>query len=146
MTRVSKFAFFHFLVIFFLVLFNISVSIFVRSNDLFYIPNENSLGFQFGIIYSSLILLFILWCLIYFKVFTEHPIISVAIISGGLSNYIERWFLFQSVTDYIATGINHFNIADVEIWIGLVLLNLYVWFLDKDPKSNDKTNQNLLAS
>jgi lipoprotein signal peptidase len=130
MTTTRKLAAFHFLIVFLLVLFNIGVSAFVRYNSLFYIPNENPLGFQFGLMYSIAIMVFIIWALVYFKIFLKHPIISILILSGAMSNFLEKWIFYNSVADYISIGFSHFNIADVEIWTGLILLNLYVWIID----------------
>jgi lipoprotein signal peptidase len=126
----KQLASFHFLIISVLVVFNLSVSAFVRYNSLFYIPNENPLGFQFGLYYSVLIIGFICWALIYFKIFLKHPIISILILAGAMSNFLEKWVFYNSVADYISIGFSHFNLADVQIWIGLILLNLHVWIFD----------------
>ncbi len=58
--------------------------------------------------------------------------ISIAmIISGGLSNLFDRFFL-GSVTDYFyLKGFAIFNFADICITIGCLMLLISIWFLEK---------------
>jgi hypothetical protein len=133
---------FHLLVIGILIAFDLGVSAFVRYQSLFFIPNEAPMGFQFGLAYSIIIVGFIFWALIYFKIFIKHPIITILIVSGALSNFSEKWIFYNAVTDYITIGYGHFNLADVEIWTGLIILNFQVWILDY--KSKPKVKQPVL--
>ena len=132
----SRLIIFHIVIICLVVAFNLSVSAFIRYKGLFYIPNESPMGFQFGLLYSIAIIGFILWALVYFKIFIRHPIITFLIVSGAISNFSEKWIIYNSVADYISIGYGHFNLADVEIWTGLILLNLQVWFLDNKKPAN----------
>jgi lipoprotein signal peptidase len=58
------------------------------------------------------------------------------ILTGGWSNIIERLFLGY-VVDYINFGFGYANIADLQIWIGVLALNILT--LTPLGKDEDKT-------
>lgn len=109
------------------VLLNLLLSWAVRNLGLYYIPNQNPFGFSLGILSSGLILLFVTWGIFSMKLFEKSPVFSLLILAGGWSNYIER-IIFGSATDYIIFFFSYINLADIQIWLGLILLNVQVWF------------------
>ncbi len=74
-----------------------------------------------------------------------HPLICTALtmmFAGAFSNAIDRIFR-GFVIDYIHTAFIEFpvfNIADICITVGAVLLALYVILFDKDEDKNAKNN------
>lgn len=82
-------------------------------------------GFDFYLIIASLILLLILVVYVFSEQKYKIPLILV--LSGGVSNQLDR-VLKNGVVDYIDIGIwPSFNFADSLIFVGicLVLLNLF---------------------
>ncbi len=126
---------FHWTVSLFLLGVNLITSYIVRTNDIFFVPNYNPLGFQFGVLPSLIFVSSIAFVLWYFKLLAKYPVFCILILSGSFANYIEKWILFGSVTDYISIKISHFNLADAQIVVGLIGLNILVWL----PPSNKKS-------
>jgi len=127
---------------------------FVFIKDFFYItsPHKNE-GIAFGIglplsfqIFGSVIILYFLY-----KVVTEyickegigrgmvifqHWLLG-AVIGGGLGNLIDR-VLYGYVVDFIVLGpIPVFNVADVGITVGLVLLFGTIWLSSRSSETHD---------
>lgn len=110
-----------------LLALNLSFSVLVRSLNLYFIPNTKPFGVSFGPLLSLLILAFISWSLDVLEFFDRYTLASILIAGGAWSNFIEL-FLFQAVADYIPFIFSVINIADIQIWIGLLILNYKIWF------------------
>jgi len=111
----------------------VGISWLIRDNEFFYIPNT----LTFGIFIPDYILLGVLVLvtsiIFYFDVYKHYMIPVVLFLSGGWSNGIEK-LLFDSVTDYIPFINSYINIADIMIWVGLIWLNIMIWFF---PSKSD---------
>ena len=113
-----------------LVSFNLLISNFVRFNDIFYIPNSSPNIFYFGRVVGTGVIFFIIWSLRHSKIAFKHPIPSILVLSGAFSNFIEFFLFANNIADYIPLGFGYFNIPDIQIWTGLIVLNLEIWILD----------------
>ena len=71
------------------------------------------------------------------NLFQKSPVFSLLILAGGWSNLLER-VIFGSATDYIIFVFSFINLADIEIWLGLILLNIQIWFFS--PNTNQSSN------
>ena len=125
---------FHYIWIIFVVFFNLFVSIIIRNSNYFFIPNPTPIGFNFGYLWSVILFITISWLAFEFKLIHKYPISLIFIIAGVYSNFSER-LIWGTVADYIFIP-NHFiqlaiNLADVQIILGLIILNLQVWFFEK---------------
>lgn len=109
------------------IFLNLSLSYLVRTLGLFYIPNQFPFGLSIGPLSATLILLFVTWGVFALKLFDKSPVFTLLILAGGWSNLLER-FILGSATDYIMFFISFINLADIQIWIGLILLNIQIWF------------------
>ncbi len=109
------------------ILLNVLLSFAVRNLGLYYIPNQQPFGFSLGIFSSAIILLFVSWGVFALKLFEKSPVFSLLILGGAWSNFIER-IIFGSATDYIIFFFSYINLADIQIWLGLILLNIQMWF------------------
>ena len=56
------------------------------------------------------------------QLLTRFPLIATFLIAGAVSNFLE-YSIFGFVVDYINLGIAVLNLADIEIYGGLVILN-----------------------
>lgn len=88
---------------------------------------------------------FIAWLLLSKK--TSHPMLKwslVMILGGAVGNLIDRIFNDMHVIDmfnFLFIDFPIFNVADIFISVGAVLLCIYYLFIDKDEKSvGDKEN------
>jgi signal peptidase II len=120
--------------------------------DITYVQNN---GAAFSILsgrLSILSLISVLFCIAvivyWIKKKPQHPLLCTALtmmFAGALGNAIDRIFR-KFVVDYIQTTFIDFpvfNIADIGITVGAILLVVYVVFFDKedkDAKNNTESN------
>ena len=110
----------------FILLLNVGFSVLIKTQGLFAVQNEFPFGLPVSPLILWLILGFVTWAVFQFKFFTFAPIGSVLLMAGAWSNFTER-LLFGSVADYIYLGRSYANLADFQIWVGVILINLVVW-------------------
>lgn len=123
----------HFGLIIFISAINIGISALLRFNNLFFVNNSWPISFVFGYYSSVLILIIATFLLIKFKLFKKSPVYSIFIISGLYSNFVEK-IIWGGVADYL-TFINlNLNLADTQIFLGAIMINVEIWL-----KSNPKT-------
>lgn len=132
----------HILFIIFIIGANFGLSFYVRSSNFFYISNENPVGFAFGYYSSVLVLVFITFCVFKYDLIHRSTINSIMILSGLYSNFLEKLY-WGNVADYMNIQIAQINLADIQILLGLFLLNLDIWTkkdqqLDKNTAELDK--------
>lgn len=131
-TNISKKdKFFYLMLVLGLLALNLSFSVLVRILNLYFVPNTRPFGVSFGPLVSLLILAFISWSLDVLEFFEKYTLASILIAGGAWSNFVERLF-FGAVADYIPFVLSTINIADIQIWIGLIILNYKIWF-EKKP-------------
>jgi hypothetical protein len=106
---------------------NLGVSAFIRENEFLYINNQNPIGFTFGYYSSIFILFFVSWATIKFNLLKKYPIYTILILTGVYSNFSES-LIWAGVADYLTIRNFHFNLADIQIVLGLFMVNLDVWF------------------
>ena len=126
----SAYESFYLLAISLLIIFNFFLSYLVRTGGIYYIPNTRPFGISFDNFWTILILAFITWSLDTLNFFERYSLPSVLLIVGAWSNFLER-IAFGFVADYVSFFINYINLADVQIWVGLALLNWQIWALKK---------------
>ncbi len=105
---------------------NFFISYLVKSGNLFYVANEFPFNLQVTPISLWVILVFVTYAVFQFHLFEIAPISSTLLLSGAWSNFVERLF-FGFVADYIFVPPLYFNLADVQIWLGVLLINLFLW-------------------
>ncbi|MFV0520370.1 MAG: signal peptidase II [Lachnospirales bacterium] len=93
-------------------------------------------------IISLIVTCFLIWILVnrkkYFT-FKRIDFIILLIISGALGNFIDRFFRTY-VVDFLEFGFISFpvfNMADVYVVVGSILLALVTIFFEKEDKAND---------
>lgn len=119
-------------------------------SDFFYITHHKNTGAAWGIFQDATLVLAIISGivtigLIVFMLTMEHKmaIISLSIIiAGAIGNFIDRAF-FMEVTDFLDFYIFSydfpiFNIADMCVVIGTILLSIYVLFIFKEEPKKDE--------
>jgi lipoprotein signal peptidase len=129
----------HLLFIFFIIGANFGLSFYVRNSNFFYVSNENPVGFAFGYYSSVLILVFITFCIFKYDLIHRSTINSIMILSGLYSNFLEKLY-WGNVADYMNVQIAQINLADIQILLGLFLLNIDIW-TKKEPTSVDAKNK-----
>lgn len=123
---------FYLLTISVLIIFNFFISFLVRTNNIYYIPNTRPFGISFDNFFAISLLAFITWSLDTLNFFERYNLPSILLIVGVWSNFLEKT-AFGFVADYVNLSflMSYINLADVQIWVGLLLLNWQVWFLKK---------------
>jgi len=121
---------FYLLAISILIIFNFFISFIVRTQNVYFIPNTKPFGISFDNVTIILILSFITWSLDTLNFFDKYNLASVLLIVGAWSNFLERIY-FGAVADYVNFFIGYINLADVQIWVGLIILNWQIWVLRK---------------
>ncbi len=108
--------------VFVLILVNFFTSFILVNSGFTITKNYFPVGFGFGLIAS--ILIFILGGFFIYKLrlIQQFPLITTLIIAGAISNFLE-FSLYGFVVDYINIGIAVLNLADLQIYWGLLLLN-----------------------
>jgi lipoprotein signal peptidase len=94
------------------------------------VENYFPAGFGFGWIATILIFSVGLFLICKLELLAKYPLITTFLIAGAVSNFLE-YTIFGFVVDYINLGFAVLNLADVEIYGGLVLLNWKVFFGNK---------------
>jgi lipoprotein signal peptidase len=108
-------------------LMNLGLSVFARhSHNLYIAFNTRPFGLQIGGIWLFLAALAVSIFLVYTLYQPRYAVYSLLILVGIWSNYVE-YTVFNNVADYLPFFIGVFNVADIEIWTGVVLLNIAVW-------------------
>jgi lipoprotein signal peptidase len=122
----SRYIYFRVGVVFSIILFNILISLYIRKSGLYFNENLFPFGLRINVGIIGALLVFVTWGLYQYRLFYRYVIYTILIMCGSWSNLIER-FVFGSVTDYINFGIVYANIADLQIWIGVLMLNYFAW-------------------
>lgn len=125
-----------------LIALNLFVAWIVRTADILIVstPNTQPFGDIFGPISSTIIVGFVTLGLWRMKLFASHTIPSSLILAGIWSNYLEYWIFNQSVSDYLPMLFGLINLADIQIWLGLIWLNYRLWF---DPSTKNLPISNI---
>ena len=105
----------------FLITLNLGISLLVQSFNLFYVINSAQETFRFG--YWSMIVIPILWLMLahYLKIYNRYNLIFVVILAGLVSNILER-LITGFVVDYFNFGVGVANLADLQIYCGLIYI------------------------
>lgn len=119
--NLAQFGFFALLLI--IDLFLVSV---VRSSNIYFVSNVTPFGLTINSIGLYVIVGFVTWGIFKFSLIQKYPIFSILILSGVWSNVIER-VVNGYVTDYINLGFGYANFADLQIWVGAIVLNYLAW-------------------
>ena len=126
--NLAQFGFFAFLLI-----INILLIAIIRYTNTFFVSNSNPFGLYVSSTGLIIIVGFITWGMFKFRLMQKYPIYSILILSGVWSNLAER-FINGYVTDYINLGFGYANLADLQIWVGAIVLNYLVW--KPEPKKH----------
>ena len=129
----------HLLFIIFIISANFGLSFYVRNSNFFYTANENPVGFAFGYYSSVLVLVFITFCVFKYDLIHRSTINSIMILSGIYSNFLEKLY-WGNVADYMNIQIAQINLADIQILLGLFLLNLDIWTKKERGLDTKKTD------
>ena len=122
--------------------------------DFFYFTYVENTGAAFGILkngrYFFIILTIIIsFVLIYVMIKNKSKILRLAIsivLGGALGNFIDR-LLYGKVTDFLdfyIFGYDYpvFNVADICVNIGTILLAIYIIFIYKEPNNEEAEESN----
>ncbi len=120
-----------------ILLINLSISWIVRESNIFFVPNTNPIGYNFGYIGSIGIILFVSFISFQYKIINFSPVNVVFIMAGVYSNFAEK-LIWNSVADYMSIGFAYINLADLQIFMGLFLLNISVWLVKKPEEKKMK--------
>ncbi len=118
--------------------------------DFFYITHHKNSGAAWGIFQDATLALAILSgivtvVLIVFMLSMEHKMAVISlgvIIAGAIGNLIDR-AIFMEVTDFLDFYIFSydfpiFNVADMCVVIGTILLSIYILFIYKEEPKKDE--------
>jgi len=109
------------------LLFNWCVWMMVSASGVPIIANDYPLGLQVTLPGQIAILLFIILGSVMMHFPKKYSLVTAVIIAATISNVFER-AMFGSVRDYIPLPTGHANVADFQLWIGLIILNFEIWF------------------
>lgn len=113
--------------IFIVIGVNILISRFIRQQNLLFEVNENPVGFWFAGYYSAVGFVFLITLIVYYLNLISKSFIGVALVLTGVyANFIEK-LLWGNVIDYLSIVNLHYNLADLEILLGLIFLNYRIW-------------------
>ncbi len=131
------------LIFLFLTVVNLLIVSVTRQGNHYLVINQTVFGFKIDLWIIALITVAISLFLVKTKLWQHYPISGSLILSGVWSNLLERLW-FGGVADYLNLYIAISNIADLEIWIGLLILNLQLFWPSKTSKFSLTTlvNQN----
>ena len=124
-----------------LVLINLFIGWLVRNSGVFYYSNKFPFGVNIDLVSTILIVGFVTYGLWQFGYLKRYPVLSILILTGVWSNYLEKWLFGGYVADYISFFFSYINLADIQIWIGLIALNIQIWFLDKNRSDPQELKQ-----
>lgn len=121
--------------------------------DFFYFTHVENSGAAFGILKNgryAFIIFTVIVCaiLIYIMIKYKHRFLRLAtsfILAGAAGNWIDR-VLRGQVTDFFdfyIFGYDYpvFNIADICINIGTIMLCIFILFIYKEPEKTDKSKE-----
>jgi lipoprotein signal peptidase len=109
-----------------ITLVNLLISYTIKNMGLSHVVNPSPFGLNLGVYPILFIFLFVAYFVFYLNFYQIYTIPSLLILAGMLSNLTEL-FLFGGATDYISIFIAIINLADVQIWLGLLWLNYKIW-------------------
>jgi Signal peptidase (SPase) II len=106
---------------------NFLLLFFVQYYNFKSVENYFPAGFGFG--WIATILIFGVGSLLIYRLnlLTKYPLLTALIIAGSLSNFLE-YTIIGYVIDYFDLRIAVLNLADIEIYGGLIMLNWKVFF------------------
>jgi len=119
----------------FLTVINLLFVALIRQGDHYLMINQTVFGFKIEAWVMVLIAVTISLFLVKTDLWQNYPISSSLILSGVWSNLLERLW-FGGVADYLNLYIAIANIADLQIWTGLLLLNLQIFWPTELSKFN----------
>jgi lipoprotein signal peptidase len=122
----------HLLILAFLLGLNLAMSLLVRQVGVFVI-NRDIFYLEVDLWLVVLAVITSTFFSFYLKLAHSYPVAVVLIISGIWSNLVER-LIFGGVADYLNIYIALTNLADLQIWLGLIGLNFQIWF----PQAADR--------
>jgi lipoprotein signal peptidase len=103
-----------------LISLNFLAAFLINNFKIYSVKNYFPVGFVFA---TPFLIVAVGSFLIYrLQLLTKFPIITSFLIAGAVSNFLE-YSIFGYVVDYINIGIAVLNLADVEIYGGLIMLN-----------------------
>ena len=104
-----------------LTLVNLGVSFAIQKFDIWHVNNYNQEFFRFGWVSFLVIISIGLLLIIKLKLYQKYQIILSILITGTISNVIEK--ISQGyVVDYFNFGIGIANLADLYIYIGILII------------------------
>lgn len=113
------------------VCINLYLRFLIQNSNFFYLKNSNPIGFFWGYFSAFGLLILVTFVIFYFEFWKKYWFVSVLILSGFYSNFLEK-LIFDFVIDYINFQISYLNLADLQIFAGILLLNLQTFFSKKD--------------
>jgi len=123
------------LIFLFLTVVNLLIVSVTRQGNHYLVINQTVFGFKVDLWIIALITVAISLFLVKTKLWQHYPISGSLILSGVWSNLLERLW-FGGVADYLNLYIAISNIADLEIWVGLLILNLQLFWPPKTSQFN----------
>ena len=113
------------LIISLLITLNLSFSWLVRNGYLQAfqpVVNYKTLGLDLDIFINFLIVLIVGLMVYSFGFLKEFTVASLFILVGVYSNFLEK-LLYNNVLDYFDIYLAKINLADIQLWLGLIALN-----------------------
>jgi len=113
------------LIISLLITLNLSFSWLVRNGYLQAfqpVVNYKTLGLDLDIFINFLIVLIVGLMVYSFGFLKEFTVASLFILVGIYSNFLEK-LLYNNVLDYFDIYLAKINLADIQLWLGLIALN-----------------------
>jgi Signal peptidase (SPase) II len=105
-----------------------------------YILNEKPFGINLPPVFTNIIILFIIFFLYLSGIMRKFNISSGLIVAGAGANFCEK-LIFGSVKDYINIRVGYINLADIALWIGLLILNYEFWFKTIEVGENEERKE-----
>ena len=125
----------------FLTIINLLIVSLVRQENYYLVINQTVFGFKINLWVIALMTMVISLFLVKTDFWQNYPISSSLILSGVWSNLLERLW-FGGVADYLNLYIAIGNITDLQIWIGLLMLNIQLFW----PTTTSKFNLTALVN
>jgi hypothetical protein len=118
-----------------LLIINLFFVALIKNSNVYFVSNIYPFGLYIGNIALFVVVSFVTWGIFKFQLIQKYPIYSILILSGVWSNIIERVFNGY-VTDYINLGFGYANFADLQIWVGAIVLNYFAWQPEKSQSDS----------
>ena len=115
------------------IFLNLFIRFLVQNSNIFYVTNQNPIGFFWGYLSAFGLVSLVTFSIFYFQFWYKFPLISILILSGFYSNFLEK-LIFGFVIDYLNFQISYLNLADIQIFSGIFLLNLQTFSKNLKPK------------